>query len=102
MKWATVAMCLAVIAGEVRGAAPESAPPKKAPKAAKAPRPVPPKPTYSGKNPREMQPNAGTPDNTPPAGFVAAFNGNDLAGWKGLLKRPLDNPAKRAALSPEE
>jgi hypothetical protein len=42
------------------------------------------------------------PDNTPPAGFVALFNGKDLTGWKGLLKAPLDNPAKRAQLSPEK
>ncbi|HQU45790.1 MAG TPA: DUF1080 domain-containing protein [Pirellulales bacterium] len=41
-------------------------------------------------------------DNTPPAGFVALFNGQDLTGWKGLLKSPLDNPAKRAQASPEE
>jgi len=41
-------------------------------------------------------------DNTPPPGFVALFNGKDLTGWKGLLKGPLDNPARRAALSPEE
>ena len=41
-------------------------------------------------------------DNTPPHGFIALFNGKDLAGWKGLLKPPLDNPAKRSKLSPEE
>ena len=41
-------------------------------------------------------------DNTPPPGFVALFNGKDLTGWKGLLKEPLDNPAKRAKLTPEE
>ena len=41
-------------------------------------------------------------DNTPPPGFVALFNGKDLAGWKGLLKQPLDSPAQRAKLSPEE
>ena len=40
--------------------------------------------------------------NQPPAGFVALFNGKDLAGWKGLLKNPYDNPDKRAALAPEE
>ncbi len=42
-----------------------------------------------------------SPDN-PPKGFVALFNGKDLTGWKGLLKSPLDNPEKRAALTPEE
>ena len=41
-------------------------------------------------------------DNTPPKGFVALFNGKDLSGWKGLLKRPLDNPSKRAALNDED
>jgi hypothetical protein len=41
-------------------------------------------------------------DNTPPPGFTALFNGKDLTGWKGLLKPPLDNPAKRAKLTPEE
>lgn len=40
-------------------------------------------------------------DNTPPPGFVALFNGKDLTNWKGLLKSPLDNPAKRAALTPD-
>lgn len=41
-------------------------------------------------------------DNTPPPGFMALFNGHDLAGWKGLLASPYDNPIRRAALSPEE
>lgn len=41
-------------------------------------------------------------ENTPPAGFSALFNGEDLTGWKGLLAAPNDNPAKRAKLSPEE
>ncbi len=41
-------------------------------------------------------------DNTPPPGFSLLFNGKDLTGWKGLLKGPLDNPARRAKLSPEE
>jgi hypothetical protein len=44
--------------------------------------------------------NAG--DNEPPEGFVALFNGKDLSGWKGLMKRPLDNPARRAKLTAEE
>ena len=38
----------------------------------------------------------------PPEGFKALSNGKDLAGWKGLLKGPYDNPSKRAALSAEE
>jgi hypothetical protein len=37
-----------------------------------------------------------------PEGFVALFNGKDSTGWKGLLKAPYDNPAKRAALAPAE
>ena len=41
-------------------------------------------------------------ENSPPAGFQALFNGKNLNGWKGLLARPNDNPAKRAKLSPEE
>src|SRR3982750_2432116 len=41
-------------------------------------------------------------DNTPPEGFVALFNGKDLEGWKGLMKAPLDNPIKRAALAPAD
>jgi hypothetical protein len=45
---------------------------------------------------------AGAADNTPPRGFVALFNGKDLTGWKGLLKEPLDNPARRAKLTREE
>jgi len=39
--------------------------------------------------------------NKPPKGFVALFNGKDLAGWKGLVKSPYDNPSKRATLSPD-
>jgi hypothetical protein len=42
------------------------------------------------------------PLNQPPAGFVALFNGKDLTGWKGLLKGPYDNPAKRATLTADE
>jgi len=38
------------------------------------------------------------PDNTPPEGFVALFNGKDLTGWKGLV----ESPPKRAAMSPAE
>jgi hypothetical protein len=41
-------------------------------------------------------------DNTAPEGFTALFNGQDLSGWKGLLKSPLDNPFKRANLDPEK
>ena len=42
------------------------------------------------------------PDNTPPEGFVALFNGKDLTGWKGLLKHPLDSPKERAKATPEQ
>jgi uncharacterized protein (TIGR03067 family) len=41
---------------------------------------------------------ADRPDNTPPEGFVALFNGKDLTGWKGLV----GNPKSRAAMKPEE
>ena len=37
-------------------------------------------------------------DNTAPEQFKALFNGRDLSGWKGLV----ENPAKRAKMSPEE
>jgi len=37
-------------------------------------------------------------DNKPPEGFQALFNGKDLSGWKGLV----EDPIKRAKLSPEE
>jgi len=34
----------------------------------------------------------------PPKGFVKLFNGTDLTGWKGLV----ENPEKRAKMSPDE
>jgi len=37
--------------------------------------------------------------NVPPAGFVALFNGKDLAGWRGAST---ENPQKRLDLSPED
>lgn len=37
-------------------------------------------------------------DNAPPKGFVALFNGEDLGGWKGLVK----DPPARAKMSAEE
>lgn len=37
-------------------------------------------------------------DNTPPAGFVALFNGKDLTGWKGLV----GDPKSRAAMTPDQ
>ena len=37
-------------------------------------------------------------DNTPPEGFVALFNGDDLSGWKGLV----GNPKTRATMSADE
>jgi hypothetical protein len=49
-----------------------------------------------------MPETAGTPDNTPPAGFTALFNGKDLTHWRGLQKPPLDNPIKRKAQPSEE
>jgi hypothetical protein len=41
-------------------------------------------------------------ENTAPEGFKAQFNGKNLDGWKGLMKPPLDNPIKRAALTSAE
>lgn len=38
------------------------------------------------------------PDNTPPPGFKALFNGKDLTGWKGLVA----NPKVRAKMSAEK
>jgi hypothetical protein len=48
--------------------------------------------------------SAGAEDklNTPPEGFTALFNGQDLTNWKGLLKGPYDKPADRAKLSDAE
>ena len=43
-------------------------------------------------------PVPGTADNTPPAGFTALFNGQDLTGWKGLVA----DPPKRAKMTPEQ
>ena len=37
-------------------------------------------------------------DNTPPEGFTGLFNGEDLAGWKGLV----GDPKSRAAMTPEQ
>src|SRR5438105_8213360 len=56
--------------------------------------------TESHNAPVKVQPK----DNTPPPGFVAAFNGKDLTGWKGLLdpRKKLDNPFNRAKLTPDE
>ena len=41
---------------------------------------------------------SGTPDNTPPNGFTALFNGKDLTNWKGLVA----NPIQRATMKPEQ
>lgn len=38
------------------------------------------------------------PDNTPPEGFTALFNGKDLTNWKGLVADPI----KRAKMTPEQ
>ncbi|MGC9326140.1 MAG: DUF1080 domain-containing protein, partial [Candidatus Hinthialibacter sp.] len=37
------------------------------------------------------------PDNVPPKGFTALFNGKDLTNWKGLVA----NPVQRAKMTPE-
>ncbi|HDS83868.1 MAG TPA: DUF1080 domain-containing protein [Phycisphaerales bacterium] len=36
---------------------------------------------------------------TPPDGFSALFNNQDLTGWQGVLLAPYDNPIRRARLS---
>lgn len=62
-------------------------------------------PCFAAADAPAKQPAVAAPplaDNTPPEGFVALFNGKDLAGWKGLLKHPLDNPTERAKLTPEQ
>ncbi|REJ89242.1 MAG: DUF1080 domain-containing protein [Planctomycetota bacterium] len=41
---------------------------------------------------------ADRPDNEPPEGFTALFNGKDLTGWKGLVA----SPPKRAEMTEEE
>lgn len=38
------------------------------------------------------------PDNVPPEGFTALFNGTDLTGWKGLVA----SPPERAKMTPEQ
>jgi hypothetical protein len=54
------------------------------------------------RNIRIKELSAETKDNKAPQGFTELFNGRDLKGWKGLMKPPLDNPIKRAALTPQE
>jgi hypothetical protein len=50
----------------------------------------------------QPKPGESRPDNTPPEGFTALFNGKDLTGWKGLpVAEKLDNPIKRAEAPPE-
>ena len=41
------------------------------------------------------------PDNVPPEGFIALFNGTDLTNWKGLVS-PAGGPPVRAKMSPEK
>jgi hypothetical protein len=41
---------------------------------------------------------ADNPQNVPPEGFKALFNGKDLTGWKGLVK----DPKQRAAMSKDD
>ena len=45
--------------------------------------------------------NMSLPDNTPPAGFTALFNGKDLTNWKGLVS-PDKGPPGRAAMTPDQ
>jgi hypothetical protein len=46
-------------------------------------------------------PAAAQPDNTPPEGFRALFNGKNLEGWKGLVS-PDRGPPGRAKMSDAE
>ncbi|MBD3268010.1 DUF1080 domain-containing protein [bacterium] len=46
---------------------------------------------------KELHPEK-LPDNVPPEGFTALFNGIDLTSWKGLVA----NPPKRAQMSKDE
>ena len=42
-------------------------------------------------------------DNTPPPGFTALFNGQDLSNWKGVTtEEKFDNPLVRQAATPEK
>jgi hypothetical protein len=41
------------------------------------------------------------PNNVPPTGFIALFNGKDLANWKGLVS-PAGGPPARAKMTPEQ
>ena len=97
-----VLSCTVALAGMANAQEPAPKPTTPAPKPAPKPKPVAPLPEYTGLNPKTMAATAGTPDNTAPEGFVAAFNGKDLTSWVGLLKGPNDNPIKRAALSAED
>jgi len=53
------------------------------------------------KNPKVADLAAPAADNTPPAGFVALFDGRDLNGWKGLVS-PDGGPPGRRALAADE
>ena len=54
------------------------------------------------RNPRVKKLPSTIKANTAPKGFTALFNGNDLTHWKGLMRPPFDNPAKRATLNEVE
>jgi len=47
---------------------------------------------------RNMRVREILPDNVPPEGFTALFDGTDLTGWKGLV----ESPPARAAMTPEQ
>ena len=52
--------------------------------------------------PPESAWNMDSPLNTPPAGFMALFNGKDLSGWKGLVSPHGRGPEGRLKLTPDE
>jgi hypothetical protein len=51
--------------------------------------------------PPETAWNMDLPNNVPPPGFIALFNGNDLTNWKGLVS-PNGGPPERARMTREE
>ncbi len=67
-------------------------------KKADKPQPQPAAPTDSQPQPIAEPVAAPKADNTPPQGFIALFNGQDLTGWKGLVA----DPPTRAKMTAEE
>jgi hypothetical protein len=47
---------------------------------------------------KPLPPYEAGPNNAPPEGYTALFNGKDLTGWKGLVA----DPKQRAKMTPEQ